>query len=54
MDELEKVDHIAYIRFASVYREFADIGALKEALDSLSAGQKTRHSPADNPAPSHQ
>jgi transcriptional repressor NrdR len=54
MDELEKVDHIAYIRFASVYREFADIGALKEALDSLSAGQKTRHSPADNPDPSHQ
>ena len=28
MEELEKVDHIAYIRFASVYREFADIGAL--------------------------
>jgi len=54
MDELEKVDHIAYIRFASVYREFADIGALKEALDSLAAGQKTRHSPTDNPDPSHQ
>ena len=54
MDELEKVDHIAYIRFASVYREFADIGALKEALDSLSAGQKTRRSPTDSPDASHQ
>ena len=36
MEQLEKVDHIAYIRFASVYREFADIGALREALESLS------------------
>jgi len=39
MEELEKVDHIAYIRFASVYREFADIGALKDALENLSAGK---------------
>ncbi len=45
MDELEKVDHIAYIRFASVYREFADIGALKDALESLSAGQDIRMHP---------
>ena len=36
MDQLERVDHIAYIRFASVYREFTDIGALREALESLS------------------
>jgi transcriptional repressor NrdR len=35
MDGLKKLDHIAYIRFASVYREFADIGALKEEVDSL-------------------
>ena len=38
MKELEKLDHIAYIRFASVYREFADIGALKQAVDNLTAG----------------
>lgn len=37
MAHLAGFDHIAYIRFASVYREFADIGALKDALDSLSA-----------------
>lgn len=37
MAHLAGFDHIAYIRFASVYREFADIGALKYALDSLSA-----------------
>ncbi len=35
MEGLKKLDHIAYIRFASVYREFADIGALKREVDSL-------------------
>ncbi len=38
MERLKKLDHIAYIRFASVYREFADIGALKEAVDTLAQG----------------
>ncbi len=38
MEGLKKLDHIAYIRFASVYREFADIGALKQAVDSLAGG----------------
>jgi len=35
MQQLEKLDHIAYIRFASVYREFADITSLKQEVDSL-------------------
>ena len=35
MQGLRKLDHIAYIRFASVYREFADIGDLKEEVDNL-------------------
>ena len=35
MEKLKAVDYIAYIRFASVYREFADITALKRAVDSL-------------------
>jgi transcriptional repressor NrdR len=35
MEGLKKLDHIAYIRFASVYREFADISSLKQAVDSL-------------------
>lgn len=35
MERLEELDHIAYIRFASVYREFADIGTLKQAVDVL-------------------
>ena len=45
MDGLKKLDHIAYIRFASVYREFADIGALKDALDSLTSSPRTENGP---------
>ena len=35
MQRLKKLDHIAYIRFASVYRQFADITVLKKEIDSL-------------------
>jgi len=39
MDVLRRVDHIAYIRFASVYRAFTDIESLKEAVDALESGR---------------
>lgn len=32
---LRDLDDVAYIRFASVYRSFADIGKLREAVDEL-------------------
>jgi transcriptional repressor NrdR len=35
IERLQELDHIAYIRFASVYREFTDIAALKQAVDNL-------------------
>jgi transcriptional repressor NrdR len=35
MERLKKLDHIAYIRFASVYRDFADITSLKREVDTL-------------------
>ena len=35
MRRLKNLDHIAYIRFASVYREFTDITTLKQEVDSL-------------------
>ena len=35
MERLKSLDYIAYIRFASVYREFTDITALKEEVDTL-------------------
>lgn len=39
MERLRKLDHIAYIRFASVYREFADITTLQKAVDTLVGGE---------------
>ena len=35
MKELQKLDKIAYIRFASVHREFKDVIELKEAMTKL-------------------
>lgn len=35
MDRLQELDHIAYIRFASIYRDFTDISTLKDAVDQL-------------------
>ena len=48
MEKLKDLDYIAYIRFASVYREFADIQALKEAVDFLALTQKN-HLPGQLP-----
>jgi transcriptional repressor NrdR len=35
MERLKALDHIAYIRFASVYRDFTDITTLKREVDTL-------------------
>lgn len=35
MKKLKKVDKVAYIRFAAVYRQFADVDEFKEALEKL-------------------
>ena len=39
VDALRRIDHIAYIRFASVYRAFADLDSLKDALEALDEGR---------------
>ncbi len=45
MQRLRELDYIAYIRFASVYRDFADITDLKQEVDTLvSAGVETARS----------
>ena len=36
MSELKNIDKIAFIRFASVYREFKDLGEFKSQIDDLS------------------
>ncbi len=35
MDRLKLIDEIAYVRFASVYRQFKDINSFKEELNKL-------------------
>ena len=42
MDELHSLDDVAYVRFASVYREFQDISEFMEALAQLRKGRKDR------------
>ncbi len=40
MEHLRRVDKVAYIRFASVYREFNDVGEILTCLEELGAKQK--------------
>ena len=35
MGELRKLDHVGYVRFASVYRDFQDVADFREELDRL-------------------
>ena len=35
IEKLKKIDEIAYVRFASVYRQFKDIGEFKKELNKL-------------------
>lgn len=44
MDHLRALDHIAFIRFMSVYQSFDDIEQLKQEVDALYA-ERTEHAP---------
>ena len=35
MDELKETDHVAYIRFASVYRSFTDVSSFQKEVKNL-------------------
>jgi transcriptional repressor NrdR len=35
MQELKKIDQVAYVRFASVYRQFRDVGQFAREVDEL-------------------
>lgn len=35
MEELHAIDHVAYVRFASVYRDFQDVAAFRKEIDKL-------------------
>jgi transcriptional repressor NrdR len=40
---LKEVDQVAYIRFASVYREFADLEDLRREVEGLSGPELAKH-----------
>ena len=35
MDQMRKLDHVGYVRFASVYRSFEDVADFREELEKL-------------------
>ena len=40
MEKLKELDEIAYVRFASVYRQFKDVNTFIEELEQLLGGNK--------------
>ena len=40
MEQLSPIDRVAYVRFASVYRNFQDAGEFQEFVDEMTATQK--------------
>lgn len=42
MNELFNLDHVAYVRFASVYKSFDDINEFVKAIDEILAAPKTK------------
>ena len=42
MQELHALDQVAYVRFASVYREFKDIDQFMETIQSLARDKGKR------------
>jgi transcriptional repressor NrdR len=40
MDRLKPLDRVAYIRFASVYRNFQDIDEFQDFVEELHTGQQ--------------
>jgi transcriptional repressor NrdR len=46
MKELLKLDKVAYIRFASVYKSFQDVGDFSDAIDAVKSGRRRK---SENP-----
>jgi len=44
MSELSALDHVAYVRFASVYKSFQDVNEFKEVIDELASTPQDRQS----------
>ena len=46
MKVLKDIDQVAYVRFASVYRDFQDIKDFSEEINSLSKSSSKKRKPA--------
>jgi transcriptional repressor NrdR len=42
IDALQRLDQVAYVRFASVYRQFEDVTQFKEIVDVLGGRKRSR------------
>jgi transcriptional repressor NrdR len=42
MEHLQRLDPVAYVRFASVYRQFKDIGQFVEEVKGLQGSDKAK------------
>ncbi|MBA2648765.1 MAG: transcriptional regulator NrdR [Legionella sp.] len=40
MKELFRLDHVAYVRFASVYKRFKDVSDFRQALDEMNKDER--------------
>jgi transcriptional repressor NrdR len=49
MSRLKDIDTVAYIRFASVYRDFKDVNEFKQELEGLLGGSDSTRSRRPNP-----
>ena len=47
MEQLKTIDEAAYVRFASVYRQFKDIGSFMEELKNLLAHSAGESEPSE-------
>ncbi len=47
MNELKKLDEVAYIRFASVYRRFQDLNEFRKEIDLMASSAADSDNPAD-------
>ncbi|HEV2285971.1 MAG TPA: ATP cone domain-containing protein, partial [Steroidobacteraceae bacterium] len=51
MEELRHLDEVAYVRFASVYRQFEDVEAFHDEIEKLRNARSV--APAAQPPPAH-
>jgi len=47
LPRLKAVDHVAYVRFASIYRDFRDLEGFEKELDALRSEDTGRHALPD-------